>query len=86
MAFNDCNTNKKKARPLQLKRGTARAFRVANPVLLEGQPAVELDTFRLKIGDGRTRYNLLPYIGEQNRGQDGKSAFRFGKIQVTMEL
>ena len=66
----------KKSKPLQLKRGTAKAFRLANIVLLEGQPAVEIDTFRLKIGDGRTRYNLLPYIGEQSKGRDGKSAYQ----------
>lgn len=61
----------KKNKPLQLKRGTANAFRKVNPVLLEGQPAVEVDTFRLKIGDGCTRYNCLPYIGERN-AEDGK--------------
>ena len=69
----------KKSQPLQLKRGTARAFRIANPILLEGQPAVELDTFKLKIGNGYTRYNKLPYIGEQNKGEDGKSAYQIWK-------
>lgn len=61
-----------KSRPLQLKRGTARAFRKVNPLLLEGQPAFETDSFRLKIGNGKTRYNDLPYIGESG---DGKSAY-----------
>lgn len=60
-----------KSRPLQLKRGTARAFRKVNPLLLEGQPAFETDSFRLKIGNGKTRYNDLPYIGEGH----GKSAY-----------
>ena len=70
------NSNQSKNRPLQLKRGTAKAFWRANPVLLEGQPAFETDTNRLKIGNGKTRYNLLPYIGEQSKGEDGKSAYQ----------
>ena len=61
-----------KSKPLQLKRGSAKAFKKVNPILLEGQPAFETDTFRLKIGNGTTRYNDLPYIGESD---DGKSAY-----------
>lgn len=60
-----------KNKPLQLKRGTARAFKKINPILLEGQPAFETDTNRLKIGNGKSAYNDLPYIGEG----DGKSAY-----------
>lgn len=71
----NCNHNKPKTKPLQFKRGTARAFRNANLILLEGQPAVETDTLRLKIGNGVTRYNKLPYVGELY-GQDGKSAYQ----------
>lgn len=62
-------SNNKK--PLQLKRGTARAFAKVNPILLEGQPAFETDSNRLKIGNGKSRYLDLPYIGEG----DGKSAY-----------
>lgn len=60
------------SKPLQFKRGTAQAFWAKNPVLLSGQPAYEIDTKRLKVGDGVTRYNRLPYIGD---GKDGKSAY-----------
>ena len=63
------------SKPLQLKRGTARAFRRYNPILLEGQPAFETDTQRLKIGDGYTKYNSLPYIGDHAKGKDGDSAY-----------
>lgn len=59
-------------KPIQFKRGTAEAFWAKNPVLLAGQPAFETDTKKLKIGDGITRYNALPYIGD---GKDGKSAY-----------
>ena len=65
-----------KKKPLQFKRGTAKAFWIKNPVLLNGQPAFEYDTKRLKIGDGRTRYTALPYIGD---GKDGKSAYEIWK-------
>lgn len=57
--------------PIQFKRGTYRAFKTANPVLFEGQPAFEIDTNRMKIGNGINRYLDLPYIG----GADGKSAY-----------
>lgn len=67
---------KSKTKPLQLKRGTAKAFRIQNIILLDGQPAVELDTHRLKIGDGVTRYNRLPYIGDHVDAKDGKSAYQ----------
>lgn len=60
-----------KKKPLQLKRGRAQAFARANILLFAGQPAFEIDTFRMKIGDGIHRWNSLPYIGEQN----GKSAY-----------
>ena len=69
--YDMCNT--RKAKPLQFKRGSATAFRLQNPILLEGQPAWEIDTYRLKIGDGETRYNKLPYIGYD--AKNGKSAY-----------
>lgn len=82
ISYNDCNphpdrrgchpTQSRKA-PLQFKRGSAKAFFLQNPVLLEGQPAWEIDTYELKIGDGETRYRDLPYIGHD--AKDGKSAY-----------
>ncbi len=68
-----CVPKKPKTRPLQFKRGTAEAFRRANPILLNGEPAWEWDTYRLKVGDGNTRYKSLPYI---IGGKDGKSAYQ----------
>ena len=65
--------NKPKTIPLQFKRGTAEAFRRVNPILLNGEPAWEWDTYRLKIGDGVKRYKQLPYI---TGGSDGKSAYQ----------
>lgn len=62
-------------RPLQFKRGTARAFRKANPVLLSGEPAFEIDTDKMKVGTGKKAYNDLPYIGDHNKPKDGKSTY-----------
>lgn len=80
MVTSSSNTRKKvqksKKPPLQFKRGTYKAFRKANPILAAGQPAAEIDTHRLKIGDGVTPYRYLPYISEGEKGQDGKSAYQ----------
>lgn len=46
----------------KLKRGSAQAWKEQNPILAAGEPGYELDTHKLKIGDGSTHYNDLPYI------------------------
>jgi hypothetical protein len=66
---------KPKHHPLQFKRGTASAFKKTNPILLYGEPAFEKDTNKMKIGNGVTSYNDLPYIGDHSKGEDGKSAY-----------
>ena len=56
----------------QLRRGLHDKWIEENPILSEGEPAFETDTFRLKIGDGKTAYQALPYIGEDwSEGKDG---------------
>lgn len=45
----------------QFKTGTYAELAAANPELIEGEPAFESDTGRLRIGDGEHRFNdLLP--------------------------
>lgn len=46
---------------IQLRRGTSAQWTSTNPVLLEGEIGVELDTNLYKIGDGATAWNSLPY-------------------------
>ena len=46
---------------IQLRRGTAAQWTVINPVLAQGEMAVELDTGKFKIGDGIKDWNALPY-------------------------
>lgn len=47
----------------QLKRGTSDAWSRNNPVLKQGEPGYELDTGKLKIGNGITSWNNLAYFG-----------------------
>jgi len=48
---------------IQLRRDTATNWSSANPVLLEGELGIEIDATRnrIKIGDGSTAWNDLPY-------------------------
>jgi hypothetical protein len=46
---------------IQFKRGTAAALTAANILLSAGEPCVELDTGKIKVGDGATAWNNLPY-------------------------
>lgn len=46
---------------IQIRRGTAAQWTSANPVLASGEPAVETDTGKRKIGDGVTAWTDLPY-------------------------
>lgn len=51
---------------IQLKRGTAARWEELNLILEAGQPGFVTDENRLKIGDGTTAWNDLPYIGESS--------------------
>ena len=50
----------------QLRRGTSSTWTKNNPLLLAGEPGYELDTHKVKIGDGTSYWKDLPYIGEHN--------------------
>lgn len=47
----------------QFKRGQSAAFTEKNVLLAAGEPAYELDTGRLKLGNGVTYWNDLQYFG-----------------------
>lgn len=51
---------------LQLKRATDIKWQELNLVLAAGEPGFEKNTNRLKIGDGITPWNELPYLGDEN--------------------
>lgn len=53
------------AKRLQLKRATAADWQISSSyILLDGEMAVETDTHKVKVGDGKTKYGDLPYVGE----------------------
>lgn len=51
---------------MQQRRGTLANLEAVNEVLLEGEFCVVLDTGQMKIGDGVTAWNLLPYFNTDN--------------------
>lgn len=52
---------------IQLKRGLASAWSVQNPILFAGEVGIESDTNKIKIGDGVTAWNSLPYFSNINK-------------------
>ena len=50
----------------KVRRGRAEDWMRVNPILQPGEPGCELDTHKLKLGDGTTPWNELPYVGTYN--------------------
>ena len=50
----------------KVRRGLADTWKQQNPVLAYGEPGFEKDTYKLKIGDGTTEWNLLPYVNAED--------------------
>lgn len=51
---------------IQFRRDTAANWTTANPVLAQGELGYEIDTGRVKLGDGTTPWNSLSYSFEAN--------------------
>lgn len=51
---------------IQLRRDTKQRWAEVNPILHEGEPGIEVDTRRMKFGDGVTPWNDLLYGGTDN--------------------
>ena len=49
------------ANRIQLRRDTAANWTRVNPVLEDGEPGLEIDTNRVKYGDGNTVWTALAY-------------------------
>lgn len=56
---------------IQVRRDTSERFTSFNPILAEGEPAYETDTKKIKMGDGSTYYNDLPYLDSGSGGGGG---------------
>ena len=52
---------------IQLRHDTSANWQTQNPVLLEGEVAIETDSNKVKIGNGTDNYNTLPYITDQTK-------------------
>lgn len=50
----------------QLRRDTAANWTANNPILSQGEPGVETDTLKFKLGDGITAWALLDYAGGES--------------------
>lgn len=61
---------------IQFRRNTTAGWLSANPVLLAGMPGFESDTYKLKVGDGTTAWDVLPYASGSSTG--GGSAWLSG--------
>lgn len=48
---------------IQIKRGLSAALVATNPIVASGEPVFEIDTLKLKIGDGITAYSGLSVVG-----------------------
>lgn len=56
---------------VQLRLDTAANWEAVNPILAQGEQAMETDTKKEKIGDGVTPWNDLPYRNLGGLGGDG---------------
>lgn len=48
---------------IQLKHGLAASWTEKNPVLLAGEVGIETDTLKMKVGDGKSNWSALGYLG-----------------------
>lgn len=55
----------------KLQRATKEVWETLNPVLLDGEPGYEKDTNKLKIGDGKSNWLELEYLGEGSSVVEG---------------
>lgn len=53
----------------QLKRGYSNRWIEVNPTLKQGEPGFEIDTGKLKIGNGIDSWVNLPYIGDSSESE-----------------
>jgi Major tropism determinant N-terminal domain len=59
---------------IQIRRGSASNWSTVNPVLSQGELALENDTRKLKVGDGSTAWNALQYVRFDGGDIDSQAA------------
>ena len=63
------------ANRIQLRRDTAANWTRVNPILEDGEPGLEIDTNKIKYGDGSTDWNILAYASGGLTDVDGVVTF-----------
>jgi len=56
---------------IQLRRATEAEWIEVDPILRVGEPALSTDVYKLKIGNGKTRWSRLPYLTNSGGGGGG---------------
>jgi len=54
------------ANKIQLRRDSSISWNNVNPILSQGEPGFEIDSGRVKVGDGLKTWSQLPYIKTEN--------------------
>lgn len=70
---------------IQIRRGSAALWAEVNPILAEGELALELDTQRFKIGDGIHAWNNLNYASGP-QGPQGPQGIPGNQINKVIEI
>jgi hypothetical protein len=72
---------------IQMRRDTAANWAAVNPLLAEGEWALELDTLKAKVGDGITLYNALPYWVEPAAATSAQpTSAQFSALSAKVEV
>ena len=66
------------ASKIQLRRDLAASWANINPILAQGEPGVELDTGKIKIGDGVAAWDQLPYTSSNDYEDKFVFLFSYG--------
>jgi len=66
----------------QLLRATKTEWTTKNPILRSGEPGIESDTARLKLGDGLTIWSDLDYVGGDVYNETILSTVNLGDIKA----
>ena len=68
----------------QFRRGLSEVWSRNNPILRAGEPGFELDTGKLKIGDGTTEWNKLNYFGGDFKISTDEKSIILNKEQLEL--
>lgn len=68
---------------IRLRKQTAAQWTAVNPTLGEGEPGIETDTLKLKVGDGVKAWTALDYVGAGTAQNSLKYAGRSLFVQAS---